>query len=111
MPGAIIPIRCGASAFAIRRPARRWCFSPTTSPNRPSLSRHSTAAGGVSNCFSNGFKQHLRIKAFYGNSDNAVRGQVWIAISVYLLVAILKKRLRLPASLYTILQIFSITLF
>ena len=43
--------------------------------------------------------------------DNAVRVQVWIAISVYLLVAILKKRLRLPASLYTILQIFSITLF
>ena len=56
-------------------------------------------------------KQHLRIKAFYGTSDNAVRVQVWIAISVYLLVAILKKRLRLPASLYTILQIFSITLF
>jgi hypothetical protein len=56
-------------------------------------------------------KQHLRIKAFYGTSDNAVRTQVWIAISVYLLVAILKKRLRLTASLYTILQIFSITLF
>ncbi len=44
-------------------------------------------------------KQHLRIKAFYGTSDNAVRVQVWIAISVYLLVAILKKRLRLTASL------------
>jgi hypothetical protein len=56
-------------------------------------------------------KQHLRIKAFYGTSDNAVRVQVWIAITVYLLVAILKKRLRLPASLYTILQIFSLTLF
>jgi hypothetical protein len=56
-------------------------------------------------------KQHLRIKAFYGNSDNAVRVQVWIAISVYLLVAILKKRLRLPVSLYTMLQIFSLTLF
>jgi hypothetical protein len=56
-------------------------------------------------------KQHLRIKAFYGNSDNAVRVQVWIAITVYLLVAILKKRLRLPASLYTILQILSLTLF
>jgi IS4 transposase len=56
-------------------------------------------------------KQHLRIKAFYGTSDNAVRVQVWIAISVYLLVAILKKRLRLPASLYTLLQIFSLTLF
>lgn len=56
-------------------------------------------------------KQHLRIKAFYGTSDNAVRVQVWIAISVYLLVAILKKRLQLPASLYTILQILSLTLF
>ena len=56
-------------------------------------------------------KQHLRIKAFYGTSDNAVRVQVWIAITVYLLVAILKKRLLLPASLYTILQIFSLTLF
>ena len=56
-------------------------------------------------------KQHLRIKAFYGTSDNAVRVQVWIAISVYLLVAMLKKRLRLPASLYTILQILSVSLF
>ena len=56
-------------------------------------------------------KQHLRIKAFYGTSDNAVRVQVWIAITVYLLVASLKKRWRLPASLYTILQIFSLTLF
>lgn len=56
-------------------------------------------------------KQHLRIKAFYGTSDNAVRIQVWVAISVYLLVAILKKRLRLSASLYTILQILSVTLF
>ena len=56
-------------------------------------------------------KQHLRIKAFYGTSDNAVRTQVWIAISVYLLVAILRKRRRLPSSLYTLLQIFSLTLF
>ena len=56
-------------------------------------------------------KQHLRIKAFYGTSENAVRVQVWIAITVYLLVAIFKKRHRLPASLYTILQILSVTLF
>lgn len=56
-------------------------------------------------------KQHLRIKAFYGTSENAVRTQVWIAIAVYVLVAILKKRFRLPASLYTILQILSLTLF
>jgi len=56
-------------------------------------------------------KQHLRIKAFYGTSQNAVRTQIWSAIAVYLLVAILKKRLHLHASLYTILQILSLTLF
>ena len=56
-------------------------------------------------------KQHLRIKAFYGTSVNAVKTQIWIAISVYVLVAIIKKRLKLDLSLYTILQIFSITLF
>ena len=56
-------------------------------------------------------KQHLRIKAFYGNSENAVKTQVWTAISVYVLVAIVKKELRLPRSLYEILQILSVTLF
>jgi hypothetical protein len=56
-------------------------------------------------------KQHLRIKAFYGISENAVRTQIWIALSVYVLVAIIKKRLRLDLSLYTILQILSVTAF
>ena len=56
-------------------------------------------------------KQHLRIKAFYGTSPNAVKTQVWIAVSVYLLVAIIKKQLGLNATLYTILQILSVTLF
>ena len=56
-------------------------------------------------------KQHLRIKKFYGNSENAVKSQIWIAVSVYVLVAIVKKRLNLDASLYTLLQIFSLTLF
>lgn len=56
-------------------------------------------------------KQHLRIKTFYGTSENAVKTQIWIAISVYVLVAIIKKRLKLDLSLYTILQIFSLTLF
>jgi hypothetical protein len=56
-------------------------------------------------------KQHLRIKAFYGTSENAVKTQVWIAISVYVLVAILKKQLNLDRSLYTMLQILSVTLF
>jgi hypothetical protein len=56
-------------------------------------------------------KQHLRIKAFYGTSQNAVRTQIWCAIAVYLLGAILKKRLHLDSSLYIILQILSLTLF
>lgn len=56
-------------------------------------------------------KQHLRIKAFYGTTENAVKTQIWIAVSIYLLVAIIKKRLQLPASLYTLLQVFSVTLF
>jgi hypothetical protein len=56
-------------------------------------------------------KQHLRIKRFYGTSENAVKTQIWIAVSVYVLVAIVKKRLNLDASLYTLLQIFSVTLF
>jgi len=56
-------------------------------------------------------KQHLRIKSFYGTSENAVKTQVWIAISIYVLVAIVKKRLNLDQSLYTILQVLSVTLF
>lgn len=56
-------------------------------------------------------KQHLRIKAFFGTSENAVKTQIWIAVSVYVLVAILKKELRLEISLYTILQILSVMLF
>ena len=56
-------------------------------------------------------KQHLRIKSFFGTSENAVKSQIWIAISVYVLVAIIKKRLDLKTDLYTILQILSLTLF
>ncbi|MDP6926430.1 MAG: transposase, partial [Rhodospirillales bacterium] len=56
-------------------------------------------------------KQHLRIKRFFGTSENAVKTQIWIAISVYVLVAIIKKRLNIKADLYTILQILSLTLF
>ena len=56
-------------------------------------------------------KQHLRIKRFFGTSENAVKTQIWIAVSVYVLVAIVKKRLALDASLYTLLQILSVTLF
>ena len=56
-------------------------------------------------------KQHLWIKRFYGTSENAVKTQIWIAVSVYVLVAIVKKRLDLEASLYTLLQVLSVTLF
>jgi hypothetical protein len=56
-------------------------------------------------------KQHLRIKRFFGTSENAVKTQIWIAVSVYVLVAIVKKRFHLDASLYTLLQILSVTLF
>jgi len=56
-------------------------------------------------------KQHLRIKKFYGTSENAVKTQIWIAVSVYVLVAIIRKRLKLDVSLYTLMQVFSVTVF
>ena len=56
-------------------------------------------------------KQHLKIKSFYGTSENAVKSQIWIAISVYVLVAIIKKRLNLDISLYNFLQILSVSMF
>jgi Transposase DDE domain/Domain of unknown function (DUF4372) len=56
-------------------------------------------------------KQHLRIETFYGTSENAVKTQIWIAVSVYVLVAIVRKRLKLNASLYPLMQVFSVTVF
>jgi IS4 transposase len=56
-------------------------------------------------------KQHLRIKQFYGTSENAVKTQIWIAVSVYVLVAIVRKRLNIEASLYTLMQVFSVGIF
>ena len=56
-------------------------------------------------------KQHLKIKTFYGTTENAVKTQIWIAVSTYVLVAIIKKELNLGQSLYTILQILSLSLF
>ncbi len=56
-------------------------------------------------------KQHLRIKAFYGTSENAVKTQIWIAVCVYTLVAIVRKELKIPSQMYTILQVLSVTLF
>ena len=56
-------------------------------------------------------KQHLRIKVFYGLSENAVKTQIWIAVCIYVLVAIIKKKLNLEMSLYTILQVISMSIF
>ena len=56
-------------------------------------------------------KQHLRIRSFFGTSENAVKIQIWIAISAYVLIAIIKKQLKIKAELYTILQVLSLTLF
>ena len=56
-------------------------------------------------------KQHLRIKSFFGTSENAVKSQIWIAVSVYVIIAIIRKRLHIEESLHTILQILSLTLF
>jgi IS4 transposase len=56
-------------------------------------------------------KQHLRIKQFYGTTENAVKTQIWTAVSVYVLVAIVRKRLKIQASLYEMLQILSLTMF
>ena len=110
-PVRITPNFCGASASRTPSPARRWSSSPTTSRFRPPPSARSTKAAGRWNSSSSGSKQHLRIKQFYGTSENAVKTQIWIAVSVYVLVAIVKKRLDLDASLYTLLQILSVTLF
>ena len=56
-------------------------------------------------------KQHLRIKQFYGSTENAVKTQIWTAVSTYVLVAIVKKRLKIQATLYEMLQILSLTIF
>ena len=56
-------------------------------------------------------KHHLRIKAFFGTSENAVKTQIWIAVATYVLIAIVKKRMKLPHSLYELLQILSLTMF
>ena len=86
-------------------PARRWSSSPTTSRFRPPPS---DAAG---RCALLQVDQAASSAQFYGTSENAVKTQIWIAVSVYVLVAIVKKRLDLDASLYTLLQILSVTLF
>ena len=110
-PVRITPNFCGASASRTPSPARRW----SSSHNNFSLPAATICALYKSRwqveLFFKWIKQHLRIKQFYGTSENAVKTQIWIAVSVYVLVAIVKKRLDLDASLYTLLQILSVTLF
>jgi hypothetical protein len=80
------------------------------SSNVASLAPLSSRQGGPSDQETAG-KQHLRIKQLYGTSENAVKSQIWIAVSDYVLIALVKKRFQLDASLYTLLQILSVTLF
>src|ERR1700726_2862545 len=110
-PARITPSSCGASAFRDAVSGKTLVF----------LSNHFalpalTIAALYKNrwqveLFFKWIKQHLRIKQFYGTSENAVKKKIWIAVSVYVLFAIVRKRLDLDASLYTLLQIFSVTLF
>jgi IS4 transposase len=91
---------------------RRWLIFLTNNFDLPALTiAHLYKSRWKVELFFKWIKQHLRIKAFYGNSENAVKTQIWTAIAVYVLVAILKKRLALDASLYQILQVLSVTLF
>ena len=103
-------------------PLRRVCFKdPATSKRLVFLTNNFTLPAftitELYRCrwqvelFFKWIKQHLRIKVFFGTSENAVKTQIWIAVSVYVLVAIVKKRLNLSASLYEILQILSLTMF
>ena len=94
------------------RERRRWLIFLTNNFDLPALTiAHLYKSRWKVELFFKWIKQHLRIKASYGNSENAVKTQIWIAVSVYVLVAILRKRLGLEASLYQILQILSLTLF
>jgi len=91
---------------------RRWFVFLTNNFDLPALTiAHLYQARWKIELFFKWIKQHLRIKAFYGHSENAVKTQIWIAIAVYVLVAILKKRLALTATLSQILQVLSVTLF
>src|ERR1700737_1158591 len=91
---------------------RRWLIFLTNNFDLPALTiARLYKSRWKGELFFKWIKQHLRIKAFYGNSENAVKIQIWIAIAVYVLVAIVKKRLALDATLYQILQVLSVTIF
>jgi Transposase DDE domain/Domain of unknown function (DUF4372) len=91
---------------------RRWLIFLTNNFDLPALTiAHLYKSRWKVELFFKWIKQHLRIKAFYGHSENAVKTQIWIAIAIYVLGAILKKRLALDGTLYQILQVLSVTLF
>jgi len=103
-------------------PLRRVCYADPDTGTRLAFLTNNFALGALDvarlykarwriETFFRWVKQHLRIKAFYGTSENAVKTQIWVAVSAYVLVATIKRRLGLRLSLYTILQILSITLF
>ena len=98
-PVRITPNFCGAPASRTPSPARRWSSSPTTSRFRPPPSARSTKAAGRWNSSSSGSSSIFGSSSSHGTSENAVKTQIWIAVSVYVLVAIVKKRLDLDASL------------
>jgi len=112
----------GCSSRTYPSPPGRVCFADPGSGGRLSFPANNFALPAMDvvrlyrarwqiELFFRWIKQHLRIRAFYGTSENAVKTQVWIAVSTYVLVAIIKKRLKLGHSLYTILQILSIAVF
>ena len=96
-----------------RKFARRGSLS--TSPSGQTISPgHSRTGSEIHTAievFFKWIKQHLRIKSFYGYPENAIKTQIWIAVSVYVLVALVKKKLHAPVSLYTFLQVIGVTIF
>ncbi len=106
-----IPAACAASASATRSRSKKLVFLTNNFTLPAQTIADLYRSRWQVELFFKWIKQHLRIKAFYGTSPNAVKTQVWIAVCAYVLVAIVKKRLNLELNLYTILQILSVTLF
>lgn len=101
--GPVGPQSCGASQRARIKGQLDSRLLPSSTERQLSSPLRSSRRSWI--------EQHLRIKRFYGTSENAVKTQIWIAVSVYVLVAIVRKRLELDVSLHTLLQILSVTMF
>ena len=111
IPARITQSICGASASGIPETGKTLVFLTNNWLFRPRRSAPSTRAAGRSSFSSNGSSSTCGSSGSIGTSENAVKTQIWIAVSVYVLVAIVRKRLKLDASLYTLMQIFSVALF